>query len=36
MLAWLLKIRSALTKLTDALLVGRKAGWWSKQDGPKP
>ena len=29
-----LKIRAVLTKITDALLIGRAAGWWSKGKGP--
>lgn len=32
---WVLALRKVLGKLTDALLVGRSAGLWSKKDGPK-
>jgi hypothetical protein len=28
------KIRKVLGVITDALLIGRKAGWWSKKHGP--
>ena len=33
---WLLKIRSILTAVTDALLVGRNRGWWSQGNTPIP
>lgn len=33
-LGWLLRIRKWLGALTDALLEGRKRGWWN--EGPKP
>lgn len=32
--AFLLKARAILGKITDYLLIGRAAGWWSKGKGP--
>jgi len=33
---WLLKLRSILGKITDALVAGRAAGLWTRKDGPQP
>ena len=32
--AWLLKLRSIIGKITDALVAGRAAGLWNKKPGP--
>ena len=31
---WLLKLRSIIGKITDALVAGRAAGLWNKGKGP--